>query len=407
MAFDFAALPPEINSGLMYTGAGSGPLMAAATAWNNLAAELSTTASSWESIIATLTSEQWTGAGSTAAAAAAQPYVTWLTTTAGAAEQAGAQAAASAAAYEAAFTGVVPPPVDPREPDAAAGARRDELPGHQHTGDHGHRGALRRDVGPGRGHDDHLLSRVTGCRGPSAADAGGTYHQPGRTATQGAAVSTAFANATATPAATGLLGSLQSLLTGNAIGTGINNVVNALGLGPLANSFDGLIGTPLFFNGFNGVVNTAAWFMMNAIPTGVSLTHTLNAAAPAAAAADAVAPAAAGAEATLAGSATPLGMGGAMTAGLGEAGAVGGLSVPAGWANAIPATTVGTTAARRQRLDRRHRGSRHRSPRCPVCREWSAAAKGRRLRRRAAVRLQADRHAQTGRRVIGQKRVTC
>ena len=37
--------------------------MAAATAWNNLAAELSTTASSWESIIATLTSEQWTGAG--------------------------------------------------------------------------------------------------------------------------------------------------------------------------------------------------------------------------------------------------------------------------------------------------------------------------------------------------------
>ena len=34
-----------------------------------------------------------------------------------------------------------------------------------------------------------------------------------------------------------------------------------------------------------------------------------------------------------------------MTAGLGEAGAVGGLSVPAGWSSAIPATTVGTTAA--------------------------------------------------------------
>ena len=55
MVFPFAALPPEINSALMYTGAGSGPLMAASTAWSNLAAELSTTATSWDSIIGTLT----------------------------------------------------------------------------------------------------------------------------------------------------------------------------------------------------------------------------------------------------------------------------------------------------------------------------------------------------------------
>ncbi|WP_276043448.1 PPE family protein, partial [Mycobacterium palustre] len=111
MVLDFAGLPPEINSALMYTGAGSGPLMAASTAWNNLAAELSTTATSWQSIVGTLTGEQWTGAGSAAAAAAAEPYISWLTTTAAAAEQAGAQAAASAAAYEAAFTATVPPPV--------------------------------------------------------------------------------------------------------------------------------------------------------------------------------------------------------------------------------------------------------------------------------------------------------
>src|SRR5258706_11280802 len=105
---DFAALPPEINSSLMYTGAGAGPLMAATTAWSNLAAELSTTAAQYESIISTLTTEQWTGAGSAAAAAAAQPYVSWLTTTAAAAEQAAAQSTASAAAYEAAFSGTVP-----------------------------------------------------------------------------------------------------------------------------------------------------------------------------------------------------------------------------------------------------------------------------------------------------------
>ena len=43
MVLDFAGIPPEINSGLMYTGAGSGPLMSAASSYNNLAAELSTT----------------------------------------------------------------------------------------------------------------------------------------------------------------------------------------------------------------------------------------------------------------------------------------------------------------------------------------------------------------------------
>ncbi|MDI3314987.1 MAG: PPE domain-containing protein, partial [Mycobacterium sp.] len=40
--FDFAALPPEINSARMYAGPGSGPMMAAASAWNSLAAELGT-----------------------------------------------------------------------------------------------------------------------------------------------------------------------------------------------------------------------------------------------------------------------------------------------------------------------------------------------------------------------------
>ena len=89
MVFDFAALPPEINSALMYTGAGAGPLMAAASAFSNLAAELSTTATQWESIITTLTTEQWTGAGSAAAAAAAAPIVSWLTTIGGGARARG------------------------------------------------------------------------------------------------------------------------------------------------------------------------------------------------------------------------------------------------------------------------------------------------------------------------------
>ena len=95
----------------MYAGAGSGPLMAAATAHANLSAEISTTASQWESIISMLTTEQWTGGGSGAAAAAAQPIVSYLTETAATLEQASVQATASAAAYEAAFAATVPPPV--------------------------------------------------------------------------------------------------------------------------------------------------------------------------------------------------------------------------------------------------------------------------------------------------------
>jgi len=107
---DFAALPPEINSGLMYAGPGSGPMLAAAVAWDELAAELYLTASSYGLVISDLTSG-WLGPSSAAMAAAAAPYVLWMTTTAGQAEETGAQAKAAVAAYEAAFVMTVPPPV--------------------------------------------------------------------------------------------------------------------------------------------------------------------------------------------------------------------------------------------------------------------------------------------------------
>ena len=107
MVLDFAAIPPEINSALMYSGAGSGPLMAAA--------RLEQPGRGIEhhgDLLGVdhhhLTTEQWRVPGRRRAAAAAAPYVAWLGTTAAALEHAGVQAAASAAAYEAALRHGVP-----------------------------------------------------------------------------------------------------------------------------------------------------------------------------------------------------------------------------------------------------------------------------------------------------------
>lgn len=107
----FMMFPPEINSGLMYSGAGSGPLMAAASAWNELAADLESAAASYQAVIAQLTGATWLGPTSARMAAATAPYVDWLATTAGQAAQTSAQARFAAAAYEGAFAATVPPAV--------------------------------------------------------------------------------------------------------------------------------------------------------------------------------------------------------------------------------------------------------------------------------------------------------
>jgi PPE-repeat protein len=108
---DFAVLPPEINSARMYAGPGAGPMLAAASAWDGLAAELHSAASSYQSAITSLTAGPWLGPSSATMAAAAAPYVTWMQTAAAQAEQTANQAIAAAAAYEAAFAETVPPPV--------------------------------------------------------------------------------------------------------------------------------------------------------------------------------------------------------------------------------------------------------------------------------------------------------
>ncbi len=86
-------------------------MLAAAEAWDSLAAELGFASTGYGSALAELTSNSWVGPTSLAMTAAATPYVNWLSTTAALAEETANNARAAAAAYEAAFTMTVPPPV--------------------------------------------------------------------------------------------------------------------------------------------------------------------------------------------------------------------------------------------------------------------------------------------------------
>ena len=149
IAMDFGALPPEINSARMYSGPGSGPLMAAATAWDELATELNSTAASYSSVISGLTSEDWLGPSSASMAAAAAPYAAWISTTGAQAEQAAAQAMAAASAYEAAFAMTVPPPVIAANRSQTMALIATNILGQNTSAIAASRSSVRRNVGSG------------------------------------------------------------------------------------------------------------------------------------------------------------------------------------------------------------------------------------------------------------------
>jgi PPE-repeat protein len=108
---DFGNYPPEVNSARMYAGAGAAPMLAAAEAWDALAGELHSVANSYQSVVSGLTAGPWTGPASASMSAAAASYAAWLRATAAQAEETGAQAKSAAAAYQAAFSATVPPPM--------------------------------------------------------------------------------------------------------------------------------------------------------------------------------------------------------------------------------------------------------------------------------------------------------
>ncbi|MEE2855634.1 MAG: PPE family protein, partial [Actinomycetota bacterium] len=111
MMLDYGMFPPEFNSARIYSGPGSGSFVAAASAWNAIAAELQSAALSYQTVVTQLSSEEWTGTASAAMAQAATPYAEWLSSTAAQAELTATQAQAAAAAYETALASSVAPPL--------------------------------------------------------------------------------------------------------------------------------------------------------------------------------------------------------------------------------------------------------------------------------------------------------
>lgn len=363
---DFAQLPPEINSALMYSGAGSGPLLAAAAAWGGLAAGLHSAASAYGSAIAGLLGGPWQGAAATSMLNAAAPQVAWLTGTAGQAEQAADQAVAAAGAYEAAFAETVPPPAI-----AANRALLMELLATNFLGQNTPAiAAAEAQYGEMWAQD---AAAMYGYAGASAAAATLPPFEPAAPTTDPAAVAgqaAAVAQAAGTSGSNSTQGldavpQTLSVLAGSTNtppsstnpwlsfgGIGLNPEGDGIVVGgPLGDLLEGLTGSQTLdastpFDAFIRLISPTRLFTtsfkdIQGIAQGM-MPAAKSAAEGVAKAAEAAVPAAV--------SGAGLGSMGAIGGAVGKAASLGGLSVPATWASAAPAPSVavvlnGATAA--------------------------------------------------------------
>ncbi|HET7075649.1 MAG TPA: PPE domain-containing protein [Mycobacterium sp.] len=340
---DFAVLPPEINSGHMYAGPGSGSMVAAAAAWDGLAAQLHSTAASYSSVISGLTAG-WQGASSAAMAAAAAPYAAWISGTAAAAEQAAAQARAAASAYQTAFAATVPPPVIAANRSQLAALMATNLFG-QNTPAIAATEAQYADMWA------QDAAAMYGYAGSAALATQLTpfTEPPQTTNTAGAAgQAAAIAHAVGTSAGTNAQSALTQLIS--AVPQILQSVANPPSsittIAGAAESIGGLITGPA--QGAPVVTVTSALGAYSSYLGGI-----LDAAGPAGASSPGLGALAAGLESGMPapGSASFGAAGSATSAGMGSAGAVGALSVPPSWAAAttmvrLAATVLhGTSAA--------------------------------------------------------------
>ncbi|MGF2944996.1 PPE family protein [Mycobacterium sp.] len=337
---DYGALPPEINSARMYAGPGAQPMLAAAAAWDRLAAELRSTAASYSAVISGLTGA-WLGPAAQRMAAAAAPYAAWLNTTAVRAEQTANLARTAAAAYENAFAATVPPPV--------VAANRAQLASLVSTNVFGQNtAAIAANEAWYAGMWARDAAAMYGYAGQSAAASALTpFHpaaqntNPAGAAGQAGAVTQMVGNSTAmsaqsvlahvTSAATGALRVLAAPAGADPSGSlsGLTNLLNALNSSTLAKIFGNVELLPKAVLPANDVlISTIEGLVIGGRTLG-DMTVAVKASA-----GSAVSELTAGLSST--GSAT-------MSAGVGQAGLIGNLSVPPSWAAATPA--IRTAAA--------------------------------------------------------------
>ncbi len=353
---DFATLPPEVNSGLMYAGPGSGPIIAAAASWDSLAAEVSSAASDYGSVISGLTSGPWQGPASASMVTAAAPYVSWMNATAAQAEQAADQAKAAASAYEAAFTATVAPPVIAANRTLLASLIATNILGQNTPA-----------IATTEAHYAEMWAQdaaaMYGYAGSSAAASTLTpFAAPPATTTVGQAAGTGTSAplsqlVTSVPAA---LQGLASPATSTSAGSGLNGIMNWLGLGGtnlttpagILNFLSGADGSPLgaFLNdnGLNTMFSSGFYMPGNFLGTMSDFVGLGNAGAAseaaggAGAASEAAGDAAAGAAAAGGALAAPtagigeLGSAGGVSAALGRGAAIGALAVPPSWPEIAP-----------------------------------------------------------------------
>ncbi len=324
---DYGALPPEVNSGRMYVGAGPGPMLAAAAAWDGLAVDLYTTAASYSSLISELTGV-WTGPASAAMATASAPYAAWLTATAAQAEQTAFQAKAAVGAYEAAFAMTVPPPV--------IAANRAQLMMLIATNFFGQNLPA---IAATEAHYAEMWAQdAAAMYGYAAASAGAatltTFDQPPSTTDPGgqAGQAAAVAHAADAAAETSTQPGASSALANSGLATG--------------GAVDGAAGT----TGSSASESMKKWTSLYTNHLGMAYSQTGNwehmmkiwqDVMPAAGSSKGAAAAASlrGVGGTLGGGPLSSGASSTVSAGLGRAGTVGHLSVPQSWAAAAPATS--------------------------------------------------------------------
>ncbi|WP_445164314.1 PPE family protein [Mycobacterium sp. Dal123C01] len=331
---NFGALPPEVNSAKMYAGAGSGPLLAAAAAWNAMAAEMRSAAINYESVIRSLVSEGWLGPSSAKMAAAVAPYLGWLSTTAVQAEQAGAQASTAAAAYQAAFAATVPPPVVAANRTLAANLVASNIFG-QNTG-----AIAATDVQYGEMWAQDASAMTGYSTASRAASEMTAFSEPQSDTTTDA--TTLQADALAAPQATSIWDFLGLSPNSNTSTTGLAGVMNFF-----SNSNPNLIGAFLNNASVSGISNGFTTNGMLNPTTFVDSMVTVNSLGAVGASTDGLEDLAAGlgSGASFASATTAL-PGAAATAAVGQASLVGALSVPPAWAGS--GATVSTVAATTQ-----------------------------------------------------------